>query len=136
MTAEIAFVLGTCERFFPTCVTIESLIGNVSLPYDLIVFEYGMRQDEKEILKKYNAQIVRYDRNSNMKTCLTHVAFSKYECFKISQRYEKTIWIDSDCVVDGNLDRMIELQGDLVAHRNTPKSTDFSVITSWDEGRP
>ena len=101
-----AIVTGIKGVFDSACVMLTSLCMNMKTEYDLIVYEQGLSDIEKEILKHvFGAkQVTLYAgiAHNPEDPCIrqySDMAFSKYECLNLLDDYEQVLWLDTDLLL-------------------------------------
>jgi lipopolysaccharide biosynthesis glycosyltransferase len=101
--------------------------------YDIIIFHDNMATHDQESLNKiHECHFIQYAIkliNPDKFNRVTKMAFSRFECFGLLEKYENVIWIDSDVLIVGNLDKLVSQNQtgfSMYRHENIPINVSFS----------
>jgi len=132
---QIALVFGITNDWAFTTGTI--LLGlqkyKLRCNYDVIIYHQNLSDKNKKLLNKIHSCFF-IDYKSGLldpKKFLrvSELAFSRYKCFGLLDIYKKVIWLDSDILIKGNIDNLIEKYNQgmvMFKHKNIPISVSFS----------
>ena len=101
-----AVVIGVSGLFYQACVLLTMLKDSLTIKHDLIVYQSGLSDTQKDILKDiYNvSSIIEYSSFKDTKHYTTNLAYSKLECLKLLGTYDKVLWLDIDLLIRKNID--------------------------------
>ena len=147
MKRSLAFVLGsTSNMAFATANVITSICKNCTLDFDIIVYENDFLEKDKEIINSiHKTKFINYDFppecNLNAQTArqFTKLAFSRYECFKLLEHYQKVFWIDIDTLVVRNINDFItnfNTDITILCDHNLVKDNFMRNIEGYDMNKP
>lgn len=84
--------------------------------YDVIVYHKGISAKDMEIMNKIRqVQFIEYNYfeehkdkfDLNTINRFTTLAFSRYECFRLLEKYQKVIWLDIDLLIKANINELL-----------------------------
>lgn len=120
---ELAIVLPVSGNWtFALAVTLMGIKKHLkNYDYDIFVYYQDISEKEKQILNSIlPCNFIEYTldsstvRNKVMKR-YSQLTFSRYECFGLLDRYKKALWIDTDTLIQGNLDELTDLDVEIGA---------------------
>jgi len=115
----VCVMTGTEGQFKPVCVMLTSLKENADFRYDVRVYHKGIDETQKEILNRlFNAEVLEYKRDWKFCGRYTSLAFSKYECLSLLEKYDKVLWLDTDVIVEKPIGVLIAMKDELCASRD------------------
>lgn len=87
-----------------------------SLNADIIVFEQGISENDKNLIDSiYPCNFYKYIFPSNNPEfsvdCLnrfTHLSFSRYECFRLLDKYKNILWLDIDILIKKDISEILD----------------------------
>src|SRR6056297_56024 len=109
---ELAIVLGsTGNMTFALANVLIGLKKHCSKEFDTIIFEQDIIPKNKELISsikncafieyKYPYQDIKHS-DATIKR-FTEMAFSRYECFDLLEKYKTVIWLDIDLLIQGDV---------------------------------
>ena len=113
---ELAIVLGaTVNMTFALANVLMGIKSNLKKNFDIIVFHKDITDKEEELLnsiipcdfKDYNLEPSDISNHSLNRYSL--LAYSRYECFSLLDKYKKILWLDIDVFIQKDLSDFIEL---------------------------
>ncbi len=126
-TGNMAFALGN--------VLIGLKKHNPALNADIIVFEQGISEKDKEIIQSIiPVEFISY--RFPIKDALTgetvnkfsELTFSRFECFKMLSGYKKVLWLDIDILIQKPLDKLLnETSTGISLAAGDKKASDFTI---------
>lgn len=101
--------------------------------YDVIIYQQSLGDEQRQLLEQvcpctfieYDVDIV----NAEKFARVSKMAFSRYECFGLLEKYRRVLWLDADIVIKGDISDLIDSCSSGIAmykHENTPISVSFS----------
>ncbi len=108
VTGNMAFALGN--------VLMGLKKHNPDLNEDIIVFEQGISEKDKNLLSSiipcnfYEYQFP-FDNPEFSADCLnrfTHLSFSRYECFRLLDKYKNVLWLDIDILIQRDISGILD----------------------------
>jgi len=118
MKKEFAIVLGATGNMAFALANV--LIGfkkhNHVLDADIIVFEQGISEKDKNLINsilpcqffKYKFPAQNSDFTEDCLNRFTHLSFSRYECFRLLDKYKNVLWLDIDILIQGDISGILD----------------------------
>ena len=110
--------MGVYHVFEPACTVLLSLKENISLPHDLIIYHYDLKEPELGFLRTFfQCKDFEYRLHlNNAGETYTHMTFSILECLDLLESYQQVLWLDTDIIVHDNIDGLFEYESGIAAH--------------------
>lgn len=145
MKKDLAFVLGATGNIsFALANVIIGLVRHKpSTPFDIIVYEQGISNKDKEIINSiYPVNFIEYNVSENLKNVnssalqrFTELSLSIYECFGLLDVYKKVIWLDCDVLIQDKIDNLInQTNNQMWMFLETNKTADDKIIQCYNSG--
>ncbi len=117
---KLAFVLGsTGNMAFAVANVLMGVVKNYNKSnFDVIIYcDENFAGEDKRLLNTiHKCEFIKYDFfegntekfDQNILNRFTSLAFSRYECFNLLEKYEKVVWLDIDLLIKGEINGLIE----------------------------
>lgn len=121
---DMAIVLGVTENMAFALANVLCGLRRYAhnLTFDILVFEMGVSEKDKELLCSLApCRFIEYSFSSgnigqvrNLKR-FTEATFSRYECFSLLSEYKKVVWMDIDILIKKNIKEFIDTNNSGIA---------------------
>ena len=117
---DLAIILGsTGNMAFAVANVVMGLKKHCKLNFDLIIYcdEKFSEKDKNLISEIKTSNFINYKYfeeskekfDSNTINRFTNLAFSRYECFRLLDKYKKTVWLDTDLLIKKDISELINI---------------------------
>lgn len=132
----LAIVLGITDNWAFAAATV--LLGlqehKLKHDYNIIIYHQNLSDKNRLLLQQihpcvfvdYEVDLINTEKFSRV----SKMAFSRYECFGLLEKYKKVLWLDSDILIKGDISGLIDSCASGIAmykHEGIPMSVSFSL---------
>jgi len=144
-TCETAVVMGFTRAWVgPAAVVLQALQEVEPKPFDTIMMVQDLPDDQRDLLNRIRpCQFIDY--KANLKDPdrfqrVSSMAFSRYECWAMLEKYKRVLWIDADTLPVGEVlscfDHCQDTGMGLIPHTGTPIQVSFAnAVPGFDMQR-
>ena len=133
---NLAIVLGITDNWAYSAGTV--LLGlqkyKPLTEFDIIIYHQNLSEKNKKLLNKihqciflpYESKLINPDKFLRV----SELSFARYKCFGLLAQYKKVLWLDSDILIKGSIDGLINSCDKGIAmmkHTKIPISVSFSA---------
>jgi len=139
MKKNLAVTLGaTANMTFALASVLIDFKKNLSCDFDLIIYHKDISEKEQGLLNSIiQAKFIEYnfqDKTTREKSLnrYTLLAFSRYECFDLLDKYKKVLWLDIDTIIQKNLTNLININtsNGIALWQNIEHKNSFNFVNS------
>jgi lipopolysaccharide biosynthesis glycosyltransferase len=133
--ADTAIVMGFTSAWAgPAAVVLQALSEVEPEPFDAVLLVRDLPQSQRELFQAIRpSTIIDYEpklEDADRFSRVSSMAFSRYACWAMLERYERVLWIDSDTLPVGEVMSCFEYVREtglgLVPHTGTPMRVSFA----------
>lgn len=135
-TCDTAVVIGFTRAWTaPAAVVLQALNKLQPQPFDAIMMVQDVPQDQRDLINTIRpCQFIDYAvdlKDPERFARVSSMAFSRYECWAMLEKYERVLWIDADTLPVGEIlscfDHIQDTGIGLIPHTGTPISVSFAM---------